>query len=97
VVVTLDPASGQGGCPAADYTVAAVVSTNGGAGTLAYTWELPDGRTSAKSVPIGEGQRQANLSLDFRLSGPPVSGTPALVITAPEESRTEGPQLQFRC
>jgi serine/threonine-protein kinase len=98
IVLTLDPANGQGGCPTADYRVAAEVSTNGGPGTLAFSWELPDGRsTSPDSVAVAAGQQRAQLSLDFQLAGPPVEGPPVLVVSAPQQSRTEGPVVHFEC
>jgi len=68
VVLSLDPPSGQGGCPTATYRVAAEITTNGGPGTLA-----------------------------FDLAGPPVAGAPVLVVSSPQESRTEGPPVRFQC
>jgi serine/threonine-protein kinase len=98
VVLSLDPPSGQSGCPTATYRVAAEITTNGGPGTLTFAWELPDGRhTSPDTVDVAAGQREARLSLSFDLTGPPVAGAPVLVVSSPEESRTDGPAVRFQC
>jgi predicted Ser/Thr protein kinase len=98
VVLSLDPPTGQSGCPTATYRVAAEVTTNGGPGELAFAWELPDGRhTAPDSVDVAAGQHEARLSLSFDLAGPPVTGPPVLVVSAPQESRTEGPPVRFQC
>jgi hypothetical protein len=97
VALSLDPPSGQSGCPTATYRVAADVSTNGGPGTLSFVWELPDGRRTEDSVDVAAGQRRAQLSLTFQVAGAPLTGEPVLVVTAPEESRTEGPTVHFQC
>jgi hypothetical protein len=94
----LDPADGAGSCPSAQYTVRASVTTNGGPGTLEFSWELPDERTSAGSVDVAQGQERVELSLDFQLTGStPRSGAPVLVITAPAEQRVEAPPVAYTC
>jgi hypothetical protein len=97
-VLTLDPASGGGGCPSAAYRVAAEVTTTG-AGELTFAWELPDGRTTAaQSVPVDAAQQRVELSLSFELTGPPsVNGAPVLLVTAPADERFAGPVVDFRC
>nr|WP_246324411.1 serine/threonine-protein kinase [Petropleomorpha daqingensis] len=99
VTTTLDPANGGGGCPSASYRVAASVTTNGGPGTLAFSWELPGGRTAgADSVAVEEGQRQVELSLSFELTGSAaVSGAPVLVVTAPDARRVSAPPVAYTC
>jgi len=99
VSTTLDPADGAGTCPSASYRVGAVVTTNGGPGTLAFSWELPDGRAAgANSVAVKEGQQQVELSLSFDQTGDAaVSGAPVLVITAPDARRVSAPPVAYTC
>jgi hypothetical protein len=99
VTTTLDPADGAGACPSASYRVGAVVTTNGGPGTLAFSWELPDGRTAgADSVAVAEGQRRVELSLSFEQTGEAaVSGAPVLVVTAPGARRVSAPPVAYTC
>jgi hypothetical protein len=99
VTTTLDPANGAGACPSASYRVGAVVTTNGGPGTLAFSWELPDGRTAgADSVAVAEGQRRVELSLSFEQTGEAaVSGPPVLVVTAPDARRVSAPPVAYTC
>jgi hypothetical protein len=79
--------------------VAAVVTTNGGPGTLAFSWELPDGRTApADSVAVREGQRRVELSLAFDVTGnAAVAGEPVLVLTAPDARRVSAPPVAYTC
>jgi hypothetical protein len=79
--------------------VGAVVTTNGGPGSLAFSWELPDGRTAgADSVTVAEGQRRVELSLSFEQTGDAaVSGAPVLVVTAPDARRVSAPPVAYTC
>jgi hypothetical protein len=75
------------------------VTTNGGPGTLGFSWELPDGRSApADSVAVAEGQQRVELSLAFDLTGTaPVSGAPVLVVTAPGAQRVSAPPVAYTC
>jgi hypothetical protein len=99
VTAALDPASGAGSCPSASYRVSAEVVTNGGAGTIDFSWELPDGRTSpADSVAVEAGQERVELSLAFDITADaPVTGQPVLVLTAPDPQRVTAPAVAYSC
>jgi hypothetical protein len=99
VTAALDPPSGAGSCPSAEYRVSAEVATNGGAGTIDFSWELPDGRTSpADSVSVAAGQERVELSLSFDVTADaPVSGQPVLVLTAPDPQRVSAPAVAYTC
>jgi hypothetical protein len=99
VTAALDPASGAGSCPSASYRVSAEVVTNGGEGTIDFSWELPDGRTSpADSVSVAAGQDRVELSLAFDITAEtPVAGQPVLVLTAPAPQRVSAPAVAYTC
>lgn len=99
VQLTVNPASGVGQCPRAEYELVATVQTNAVGGRIRYQWLLPDGTVSTvREVQVAPGAATATLTRTWVFSGrSPAEDDASLHVLAPQDRFSNAVRLVYRC
>ena len=80
------------------YTFSGQIVTNGGAGTVKYNWQQPDGKTVPEEVAATKGNSTIPVSLAFTYSGHgSASGEAKVHVTDPNVFDSNAAGVQYRC
>jgi serine/threonine-protein kinase len=97
VTVQVTPSSGRGRCPSAQFDFVGRIVTNGGAGQLTASWELPGGqRVAARPVDVAAGRRAVRVGVHFPVTGQrPLRGQATLRVEAGTVVTAHSSQIHY--